>query len=92
MEYRIKEEFNRFYPQAKITKKVSTGIFGGKTEEVEEWVFMDTYTNKPIEKYTSSRAEGNHQKDVVCGTLREAKLYILSLSKGVVYHKWHERK
>ena len=53
---------------------------------------MDEYTNKPIEEYTNSRDRGNHQRNVVCVSLRDAKLYILSLSKGVVYHKWHERK
>ena len=29
---------------------------------------------------------------VVFSTLRESKLYILSLDKGVVYHKWYEKK
>jgi len=91
MEYRIKEEFNKFYPQAKM-RITKTTNFWGKKESVEEWVYMDEYTNKPIEEYTNSRDRGNHQRNVVCVSLRDAKLYILSLSKGVVYHKWHERK
>ena len=94
MEYRIKEEFNKFYPQVKIIKNRSfftrTYLFLkniGKrslsTPKTKEWVHMNVSTNK------RSLIRNRY---VVFSTLRESKLYILSLDKGVVYHKWYEKK
>ena len=86
MKYRIKEHYNKFYPQAEISVQVSTNFWGTKHETQKKWVNMDEYTHTPIEEYIYSRDRGCHQKDVVCKTLEEARLYIRSLDRGVIYH------